>query len=432
MLPKHASISIRIVAFWACVAVLFGGMSSAYAGVGAWNQNKYASLVVDGQTGAVIRQQNAGKLRYPASLTKLMTLYVTFLALQKGKLNMNERFVVSAHAASRPPSKLFLRAGSTVAVRDLVNALAIKSANDAASVLAEGISGSEPEFARLMTKVASRLGMRQTQFRNASGLHDPAQYTTAYDMARLAIAMKRDFPQYYYVFKKDSFVYNGQTHYSHNNVTRNYAWVDGLKTGFVNASGFNLVTSAYKNNRRLIGVVMGGNTAGERDSFMVSMLNDAFNGSNVAANNNNRLRVNNGASAVAMASAVSGAASLPAPALKLKPDLSSFAVAAASNDVDPDVTMQLKPSVPSRRPAVAAAAPRYMPAPIQVASVAPPRSPAQVAPQYRPAVVTVLQYGYDSPKSAAQQPRYSAPRVSPFVTPSGPEEVAAYYAGHAR
>ena len=404
---RYGRISSLLFVIYACVALTTASFSSAaQAGVSSWNQNKYASLVVDGSTGAVIRQQNAGKLRHPASLTKLMTLYVTFLAIDKNKLRMNERFTVSRHAAARPPSKLYLKAGSTIAVRDLINALAIKSANDAAAVLAEGISGSEPEFAKLMTKVASHLGMKKTQFRNASGLHHPAQVTTAYDMARLAIAMKRDFPQYYHIFKKNSFTYKGKTYSSHNNVVKNNAWADGLKTGYINASGFNLVTSAYKNNKRLIGVVMGGNTAGERDAFMVSMLNKAF-GSSSLASNGQRINVSRNAAA-----AMSGGVT---PKAVLKPG-SSYALASAQTaDDEPNVTVKLKPNI------------KKAAKPIQVASAAPVpvrAKPQRVAQHYR-AAVTVLEHE-ESGKVSKRTETYPV-QASPFVTPAGPKEVAAYY-----
>jgi D-alanyl-D-alanine carboxypeptidase len=240
------------------------------------DRNKHASLVVDGETGAVIRHQYANETRHPASLTKMMTLYIAFLALEKQKLRLKQQFTVSAHAAAQPPSGVGLRTGETVAVQDLILALIIKSANDAAAALAEGISGSEPRFAALMNKVAAHLGMERTRFYNASGLHDERQVTTAYDMARLAIALKRDFPQYYHLFKKTSFRFKGRLYASHNHVVRNYKWADGLKTGYVRQSGFNLVTTAAKGDKTLVGVVLGGVSARERDARMVAMLEKTF------------------------------------------------------------------------------------------------------------------------------------------------------------
>lgn len=245
--------------------------SSAYA-----EDSRYSSLVIDADTGAVLHQENAGKTRYPASLTKMMTLYLTFQGLENGTLTMNKRLPVSAHAASQKPSVIGLRPGQTIAVQDLVNAVIIKSANDAAVVLSEGLSGSEWQFAMLMTRTAKSLGMQHTKFANASGLPDDRQVTTAYDLARLAIALRRDYPAYYPMFSRASFTYNGHTYFTHNRVTKNYRGADGLKTGYIRASGFNLVTSARRGTKSLVGVVMGGRSIKSRDTNMVKLLDQAF------------------------------------------------------------------------------------------------------------------------------------------------------------
>lgn len=237
---------------------------------------KYASLVIDAKTGVVLHQKNAGEIRYPASLVKMMTLYMTFQALERGQLSMSQKLKVSSHAAGQPASKLYLKAGSTIPVREAILALAVKSANDAAVVLAEAIGGTESQFAAKMNKMAKRLGMSKTNFVNASGLHHKNQRTVAYDLAKLAIALRRDYPKYYPMFDKSQFSFNGQTYRTHNRVSANYPGADGLKTGFVNASGFNLVTSAKRGNSSIVGVVLGGPSTKIRDRQMVQLLDKAF------------------------------------------------------------------------------------------------------------------------------------------------------------
>jgi D-alanyl-D-alanine carboxypeptidase len=237
---------------------------------------RHAALVMDYSSGNILFQEHANKPRYPASLTKMMTLYLTFDAIKKGLINQNDSIKVSTHAASRPKMNLGLIAGQKISLHDAVMATIVKSANDAAVVLAEAVAGSEENFARKMTEIAHKLGMHHSYFKNSSGLHHAEQRTTAHDMAKLAIALKRDFPEYYHLFSKTSFIYKGETHYGHNRVLKTFPGATGLKTGFINASGFNLVTSAARGNTKLIGVVMGGDTAKARDSKMTSLLNKYF------------------------------------------------------------------------------------------------------------------------------------------------------------
>lgn len=237
--------------------------------------SKYASLVIDGDSGAVLHQENAGSKRYPASLTKVMTLYLTFEALSNGKLKIDQKLKVSSKAANQAPSKMGLRSGETITVRDAIISLIIKSANDCAVVLAEGIAGSEWQFALMMNQKAKDLGMNHTNFRNASGLHDSRQVTTAFDLARLAVAIRRDFPGYYHLFSRTQFTYKGKTINTHNRVLKKYPGADGLKTGYVNASGFNLITTVDRGGRRLVGVVMGGKTSRSRDIHMIKLLDQA-------------------------------------------------------------------------------------------------------------------------------------------------------------
>jgi len=231
---------------------------------------------MDAKSGRVLFSRNANALRYPASLTKMMTLYITFQELQAGRINRKTRFRVSRLAASQAPSKLGLRPGQRVPVEKLILALVTKSANDAAVVLAEGISGSHSRFARRMTTTARGIGMRRTTFKNANGLPNRYQRTTARDMSTLALRLMKDFPKYYPYFRVRSFNYNGRTYYTHNRLLRNYRGTDGVKTGYTNASGFNLTTSVKRNGKHLIGVVLGGQTSRWRDQHMRTILTRAF------------------------------------------------------------------------------------------------------------------------------------------------------------
>lgn len=237
---------------------------------------KYAGFVVDGDTGQILYQDSADKLRHPASLTKMMTLYLVFEALNNGYMRLDQQLTVSAEAARRPQTNLSLRPGSKITVREAIIALVVRSANDVAVVVAEAIGGTEPKFAEIMTQRAHELGMRSTTFRNASGLHDPRQVTTAKDMALLAIALKKHYPQYFHFFSRTEFDFNGVHYTGHNRVMEQYPGADGLKTGFVNASGFNLVTTASRRGYNLVGVVMGGRTGATRDQHMMKLLDQSF------------------------------------------------------------------------------------------------------------------------------------------------------------
>ncbi|WP_280541893.1 D-alanyl-D-alanine carboxypeptidase [Chromohalobacter sp. 11-W] len=237
---------------------------------------RYASIVIDTQSGAVLHAANADATRYPASLTKMMTLYLLFEALEDDTLSMDSRLPVSQHAAAKPPSKMGVKPGETVKVEDAINILVVKSANDVAAVVAEGLAGSESTFAGQMTDKARALGMAHTTFRNASGLPDDRQVTTARDMAILALRLMQDFPSYYPVFAKTEFTWHGRRYTGHNRLLDNYAGTDGLKTGYIRASGFNVATSAVHDGRRLLSVVMGGFTAQSRDAHMSELLDRGF------------------------------------------------------------------------------------------------------------------------------------------------------------
>ena len=235
-----------------------------------------STLVADVQSGYVLHAKNADVQQFPASLTKVMTLYITFDALEKGLISMDDLLPISKHAASQPKSKLYLKEGSVISVRDAILALIVKSANDAAVVLAEALAPSEEAFALMMTRFAKDLGLTHTTFKNASGLHDPEQVTSAKDMAVLAIAMINHFPQYYPLFSTKSFKFNGKTYYSHNGILLYYKGAEGFKTGFISAVGYNIVSTAKRNGRTLVGVVIGENTAEKRDRKMRSLLDIGF------------------------------------------------------------------------------------------------------------------------------------------------------------
>lgn len=235
------------------------------------------SLVIDAKTGKVLEAHNSQIRIYPASIVKLMPLYIMFELIESGKLSLDKKLLVSAKAAKMPPCKLGLRAGDTITVREAINALIIKSANDVAVTVAENIRPSEKAFAHLMNVKAKQLGMKNTYFKNASGLHDPLQQTTARDMAKLAMAIKKNYPKYYPLFSKTSFVFRGDIINGHNHVTKNYRGAEGLKTGFTNPSGYNLVTTASRNGKSLIAVVTGGRSAASRDQKMIRLLDQHFN-----------------------------------------------------------------------------------------------------------------------------------------------------------
>ena len=246
-----------------------------------------SALVVDAQTGEVLYEKNADAIRYPASLTKMMTLYLTFDALKSGKLDINQSLAVSAKAASQPQTNISLDAGDRLPLKTAIESVVVRSANDSAMVLGEAIGKTEFNFALMMTQKARELGMKNTVFRNPSGLPDNKQHTTAFDMARLGIALRRDFPEYYHYFKMTSFEYNGITYPGHNHVMARYEGVDGIKTGYIRASGYNLVTSAERDGHRLVAVVLGGSTITGRDDQMISLLDRSFDqleskGKNVA------------------------------------------------------------------------------------------------------------------------------------------------------
>jgi D-alanyl-D-alanine carboxypeptidase (penicillin-binding protein 5/6) len=238
--------------------------------------SKKASLVVDMHNGKVLHSNMANEPRYPASLVKMMTIYIAFKKINSGELSLDKKLLVSSKAAAMPRTNMALKAGSYIPARKAILGLIVHSANDAAVVLAEGIAGSEAKFVTLMNEQAKKLGMNNTTYYNSSGWIHKKQKTTAHDQAKLAIALKRDFPQFFPWFSVTSFNFNGKTYKSHNRVLSQYKGATGLKTGFINDSGFNITTTAQKNGKHLVGVVMGGNTAKERDKLVMSLLDQGF------------------------------------------------------------------------------------------------------------------------------------------------------------
>ncbi len=231
-----------------------------------------SSIAIDIKTGEVLSSENADVLRYPASLTKLMTLYLTFEALEKGKLKLSTPLKVSRVAAGRSPSKIGVRAGQTISVENAIKAVIIKSANDCATVLAEGLAKDEREFAKLMTAKARKLGMKKTVFKNASGLNNNLQVSTARDMAILGSAVYHHFPKYYKWFSMQKFTYQGRTYYTHNHVLKQFKGSDGMKTGYLAAAGYNIVTSAQRNGIRVLAVTLGHKTIQQRDRKVMDLM----------------------------------------------------------------------------------------------------------------------------------------------------------------
>lgn len=252
------------------------GIATGGTAVSTATAAKYASVVIDAESGKILEAQNADARRYPASLTKIMTLYMVFDALENKKITPKTRMRVSRRASGAAPSKLGLRAGDTITVENAILALVTKSANDVATVVAEHLGGTEIGFARKMNTMARKIGMKRTTFQNASGLPNRQQMSTARDMAVLGMRIRKDFPQYYSYFGKTKFTYKGRTYGNHNKLLKSLPGTDGIKTGYIRDSGFNLVASTVQDGHRLIGVVFGGRTGKSRDAHMKDILNRGF------------------------------------------------------------------------------------------------------------------------------------------------------------
>jgi len=240
----------------------------------------YSSLVFEEKTGNILFETRSDQTSYPASLVKMMTLYLTFDALEKHKIRITDALTISERgeeiAKVNKSNSLHLKRGDKITVREAILAVIVKSFNEAAVTLSEGVAGNEWEFVRKMNEQAQKLGMINSSFRNASGLHEEGQYTTSYDLARLAIAIKRDFPKYYHLFAAKEFNYRGTKYETHNHVLVDYKGAEGMKTGFTNASGFNLISAAKKDDKRVISVLLGCSSYKKRDKLTKELLNNAF------------------------------------------------------------------------------------------------------------------------------------------------------------
>ncbi len=264
------------------VAAFLSGFLFLLAAQGALANT--AHLVVDTKSGRILEAQDAEKLVYPASLTKMMTLYLTFEAIRDGRLSWDSKLTLSENAESKDPYKFAIGVGNTITVKEAVMGMIVISANDAAVAVAEALSGSEKAFGKVMTKRAHQLGMVDTVFTNPAGLPDERQVTTAVDMARLGIALMRDYPNEFKLFSEKYMTFRGMKLRGHNGLLKRYPGVDGIKTGYTKASGYNLVTSARKGGKNVVAVVMGGKTAAERDEEMAALL-DRYLGKQPAPQN---------------------------------------------------------------------------------------------------------------------------------------------------
>jgi D-alanyl-D-alanine carboxypeptidase len=351
------------------------------------NNPLYSAIVVDVKTGRTLYEASPDGLRHPASITKVMTLYLLFEQLQAGRISLSTPLPVSAHAAAQSPTKLGLRAGDTIRVDDAIKGVVTRSANDAAVVIAEALGGSESNFCVIMTRKAHALGMTRTRYVNASGLPDQEQITTAHDLAILGMAIQKRFPKYYRFFSTRSFVYRGHGIASHNHLLGSVEGVDGIKTGYTRSSGFNLLTSVRRDNRQLIAVVMGGRSAPSRDVVMRHLIDDYLpraytgNATETSAPAVAQADDDSGASSVAMAPrrlpAVRPAVIAEAPKPRVAAPVALVAVRPPQANVAP--APEPRPQITPARPAIASTAQagpvlRWMqgPAPVMTAPATPP------------------------------------------------------------
>jgi D-alanyl-D-alanine carboxypeptidase len=318
----HRSTRVQHPHLWRELAVLILAlMLAAMAFEPASAKPRFSALAVDARNGKILFSSDADGLRHPASLTKVMTLYLLFEDLESGKIKLDTKLRVSKRASGMAPSKLGLKPGSSIAVEDAIKALITKSANDVAAVVAENLGGSEAEFAQRMTRTARKIGMSKSVFRNASGLPNPQQVTTARDMATLGLRIQRDFPQYYPYFRISQFSYRGRVYKTHNKLIGRYDGTDGIKTGYIAASGFNLTSSVRRGAKRVVGVVLGAKSGSSRNAYMMKMLDKAFP------------KASEGKTIAALAGSSKGA--IDPLAAKKKPSQASESVAAAAEPDPP-------------------------------------------------------------------------------------------------
>src|SRR5258705_1085270 len=343
----------------------------------------FSSIIVDGNSGATLQANNPDASRHPASLTKIMTLYLLFERLDAGKMNLDTEMEVSARASEQAPTKLGLKPGQTIGVEEDIKGLATHSARDAAVVIGEAIAGDEGDFAKQMTRKARALGMTRTVYRNASGLPDDNQVTTARDQSTLGRAIQDRFPRYYRYFSTVAFNYRGHSIRNHNRLLGNVEGVDGIKTGYTRASGFNLVTSMHRGNRHRVGVVMGGRSGGSRDAAMRSLL--AENLEKAATKRTVAAITERSASDASADVAEAEAASRPTRTVQAQ-----GAIQVVSASAEPSAAPPVRPAAPATRSVIA-----------QAAAAVPP---AQAKPEPAPLTSGVIQT-----QSIAAIPRSSGP-----------------------
>ena len=366
-------------------------------------QRGYADIVIDANTGRILHEDNADGLRHPASLTKVMTLYILFEQLEARKLRLDSRLPVSAYASRQPPTKLGLKPGSSISVEDAIQALITRSANDAAVVIAEAIAGDADTFAALMTRRARQLGMSRTTFRNPNGLPNPQQVTTARDLATLGRAIQERFPRYYEYFSTRVFTYQGVPIRNHNRMLGRIEGVDGIKTGYTNASGFNLLTSVKRDGRYVIAVVLGGASGASRDNRMAQLVTSTFDRAYAGRQMVARMSSPPSGAGDAGEVEVAQAAAAPAPTVIPVPfgrradvTAASMVNSAPADDVDEDTAEQASEpdpvttgAVPPQRIAMVAPV-RPEPAPAMVSHPAPQPHPAPAVGSVEPIVPTAV------------------------------------------
>jgi len=359
----------------------------------------FAAMVVDANSGRVLYADHENDLRHPASVTKVMTLYMLFEQLEKGAYSLDDEISISSHAASMAPSKLGLRPGSSISVEDAIKALVTKSANDIAAAVAESIGGTEERFAQMMTAKARSLGMSRTYYANASGLPNSAQVTTARDLITLGRSIQERFPRYYAYFSTHQFTFRGATMGNHNRLLGRVEGMDGIKTGYTNASGFNLLTSVKRGNRRIVSVVLGGRTAAGRDRIMAGLIEDHLD----SASPNKSTMVADAAPAEAapvkvqaklapMATAY--AAPAPAPSVTVPAEKARFAATAQAKADDRTASIPA-PKAEKAAPSKVAATPPAARAPEKQTTTLAKAAPAKAEPA-RPAAAlsgTMIQIG---------------------------------------
>jgi D-alanyl-D-alanine carboxypeptidase len=390
----------------------------------------FASIVVDGNSGAVLQAANPDALRHPASLTKVMTLYLLFERLESGRLKLDSPLKVSEHAAEQAPTKLELKPGQTITVEDAIKSIVTKSANDAAVALAENLAGEEDNFAKLMTQKAHALGMAHTKYVNASGLPDDDQITTARDQALLGRAIQERFPRYYKFFSTETFVYHGEAMRNHNHLLGAVDGVDGIKTGFTRTSGFNLLTSLHRDGRYLVAVVMGGPSASERDERMRELIGAHIKEAALRRTAPTIVEVAERHDEPATKTPVARAERT------VTASVNSRVVAGSNDPIRPllvkTISYRTAPAQTASLTPMPALIPVAAPASAAQAAAAQPAAPAQAAARASPQLHAEIASAAPSVdlKAAAQVIPQATPQVTPQVTPPMTAQMTAQVAAH--